>query len=803
MAEVLRISGWSRKVSAQGVVYYTKRGSNESRWIHPGLSQLIYSLSKFDNIRYAAYRLSSKLLEVQVILGSSTVSLPLTQSVLAHHGLSSPSLVLDSQELREFLNDLYNRATRARGIFSNLANHEVSTEAMASFVEQILDPGHQGGVTVLGLKTVLAVMTSARLRDRLAYLFREHSDHQARISETGLAYLLSILSRIPEILGEGIMFGSGVVNRGVKSCLQAGGGRVVTEEVWMAWASREPPELVWLTTSYRQQASLKVQHSVRCSSCQTYPMMGMRYQCLQCLSYDMCQNCFFIGMATKGHKPKHPVQEYCYPSTKREEAKAFFATIVNKFKARQNQPKARKKVTRTLTADRSRPNSLQSNKSSQSKFSQLLIKVSPRSSIGESKSSPRSSLGESKSSPVSSGFCSGEECESPSGESSPTGTSHNSDENSPIYEPLIEEPVMEVESPNLEWDDNGIMLGDSALFPDNDIMEELDNFENSIFRKDIETGDIMCYQHNTKKVKKQDQMASIIGHIEEDHKKLQTRLEAASPDLVQPVIEAQVQLNRLKDLMLNIFGSKTFLNESAKEIRDQNTFRVNHEDKDEDLVNEITDNKGYFDDPGETIHEHDNDEKPAESTRLELFKNIQTPRVKFRGDNIDNFSPITSFPRIKEEEIHIEPSFAGSNNSNLYLPEKIAEPENVDNPPVITFNCISSDSPSGQDDPSLTKYNLSDLSHRMGGTGLYISRDNGLDITDQLEEKNDNMDSRYADTVDELEKLMVRLSSVFDTFRDPNGAKGLVGDNEAIFGLVNGINEDLYGVLAKSKESSI
>ena len=30
-------------------------------------------------------------------------------------------------------------------------------------------------------------------------------------------------------------------------------------------------------------------------------------------------------MATKGHKPKHPVQEYCYPSTKKEEAKGFNA----------------------------------------------------------------------------------------------------------------------------------------------------------------------------------------------------------------------------------------------------------------------------------------------------------------------------------------------------------------------------------------------------------------------------------------------------------------------------------------------
>merc|ERR1712173_356371 len=86
---------------------------------------------------------------------------------------------------------------------------------------------------------------------------------------------------------------------------------------------------------------------------------------------------------------------------------------------------------------------------------------------------------------------------------------------------------------------------------------------------------------------------------------------------------------------------------------------------------------------------------------------------------------------------------------------------------VITFNCISSDSPNSIDDPSLTKYNLSDLSHRLGGTGLYISRDNGLDITEQLDDKNDKSDSRYADTVDELEKLMLRLSTVFNTFRDP------------------------------------
>ena len=38
-----------------------------SSWIHPGVSQLLLSLDQFDTIRYAAYRLSTKLLTVQQV----------------------------------------------------------------------------------------------------------------------------------------------------------------------------------------------------------------------------------------------------------------------------------------------------------------------------------------------------------------------------------------------------------------------------------------------------------------------------------------------------------------------------------------------------------------------------------------------------------------------------------------------------------------------------------------------------------------------------------------------------------------
>ena len=53
-------------------------------------------------------------------------------------------------------------------------------------------------------------------------------------------------------------------------------------------------------------------HDVRCSACRQRPMVGLRYQCLRCLGYNLCQDCFLHQLTSRRHKPSHPMQEYCH-----------------------------------------------------------------------------------------------------------------------------------------------------------------------------------------------------------------------------------------------------------------------------------------------------------------------------------------------------------------------------------------------------------------------------------------------------------------------------------------------------------
>ncbi|XP_060129349.1 dystrotelin [Zootoca vivipara] len=153
------------------------------------------------------------------------------------------------------------------------------------------------------------------------------SGSQTHISRNGVRNLLTDLLQILAVVGECRNLSN--VEIAVKSCFSGVLGSAVDEERFLAWLQSEPAILLWLPTCYRLSATEMVKHQVKCNICKRFPITGLRYRCLKCLNFDICQVCFFTGQLCKPHKKYHPVMEHCVPVSTKERTKLFFRIIRN------------------------------------------------------------------------------------------------------------------------------------------------------------------------------------------------------------------------------------------------------------------------------------------------------------------------------------------------------------------------------------------------------------------------------------------------------------------------------------------
>ena len=145
-------------------------------------------------------------------------------------------------------------------------------------------------------------------------MFRLIAGSGRTCDQRSLGLLLHDCVQLPRQLGEVAAFGGTNIEPSVRSCFSKAGGteRDSIEAVHLlAWVQQEPQSLVWLAVLHRVAASEGVRHDVKCNICRTQPILGLRYRCLKCIGFDMCQTCFFGGRSTKGHKVTHPMHEYC------------------------------------------------------------------------------------------------------------------------------------------------------------------------------------------------------------------------------------------------------------------------------------------------------------------------------------------------------------------------------------------------------------------------------------------------------------------------------------------------------------
>ncbi|KAM9334341.1 dystrotelin-like [Symphorus nematophorus] len=123
-------------------------------------------------------------------------------------------------------------------------------------------------------------------------------------------------SPVPAAVQEEGVFGG--VEAAMKSCFNGVLTPTATEEHVLSWLQSEPRLLLWLPTLYRLSVSQNISHSVRCYTCKTTPITGLRFRCMKCVNVHVCQSCFLTDKQTRKHKTQHPVIEFCTQPTWRE-----------------------------------------------------------------------------------------------------------------------------------------------------------------------------------------------------------------------------------------------------------------------------------------------------------------------------------------------------------------------------------------------------------------------------------------------------------------------------------------------------
>ncbi|KAK4879768.1 hypothetical protein RN001_007914 [Aquatica leii] len=321
---------WERATTPNKVPYYINHSLETTHWDHPHMLELAVNLLQLNEVRFSAYRTALKLRAIQKKLCLDLVNLSAVSEAFDIHGLRGQNdKLLDVADMVLVLRAIYSGALAQHPTIIDLP---LCVDLALNWLLNVYDSQRTGQIRVLSFKVGLTILTRGHLEDKYRYVFRLIADPQQRADQRKLGLLLHDILQVPRQLGEVAAFGGSNIEPSVRSCL---GDREDLEAThFLAWLKQEPQSLVWLPVLHRLAAAEAAKHQAKCNSCKQYPIVGLRYRCLKCFNFDMCQVCFFAGRLTKSHKLTHPMHEYCAATTSVEDVRDFTKALRNKFKSK-------------------------------------------------------------------------------------------------------------------------------------------------------------------------------------------------------------------------------------------------------------------------------------------------------------------------------------------------------------------------------------------------------------------------------------------------------------------------------------
>nr|XP_020474797.1 dystrotelin isoform X2 [Monopterus albus] len=267
------------------------------------------SIEGLNEIRPSVYRVAMKLLSLQKLCHMDVVFVRHITTALQSVGRAEQQqeVGLNRDEVTRTLNRMF---------------HSVSQEVTMSAPEEIcslmfrLYNRSDTHVSAASLQTALVALSADNLLAKYRALVRVSENSSGSVSRSGLRSLLQDLSQVPVAVQEEVVFGG--MEAAVRSCFDGVLTPTASKEHVLSWLQSEPHLLLWLPTLFRLSISQNVSHTVRCHTCKTFPITGLRYRCMKCVNVHVCQSCFLTDRQTRKHKTHHPVLEFCTQPTWRE-----------------------------------------------------------------------------------------------------------------------------------------------------------------------------------------------------------------------------------------------------------------------------------------------------------------------------------------------------------------------------------------------------------------------------------------------------------------------------------------------------
>ncbi|XP_053396069.1 dystrophin-like isoform X7 [Mercenaria mercenaria] len=326
---------WERSVAGNKVPYYVNHTTQTTHWDHPEMTQLMEALNDLNNARFAAYRTAMKLRLVQKKLCLDLVEMEAATEEFEKQGLRGHNdNLMDVIEIINCVAAMYESSAKNN---NNIINVPLCVDLVLNWMLNVYDVTRSGKIRVLSFKVGVILMCNGHVDDKYKFLFRLIADKNGFTDQRKLGLLLHDCMQVPRQLGEVAAFGGSNVEPSVRSCFEKVNGKPEIEvKHFLEWLRLEPQSLVWVPVMHRLAAAENAKHQAKCNICKTFPIVGLRYRCLRCFNFDMCQNCFFSGRRAKHHKLTHPIQEYCTTTSSGEDIRDFTKVVKNKFKTKRH-----------------------------------------------------------------------------------------------------------------------------------------------------------------------------------------------------------------------------------------------------------------------------------------------------------------------------------------------------------------------------------------------------------------------------------------------------------------------------------